>query len=165
MKKIILFIFLFLPVVSGLAVTPTSLDFGEISRGEIIVRELLVVNNENFPVEFEIEGFYDDSFILFEGESALVDVELKVIDKEDGDYEDYLVVKENYGSNLVNAVSIKADYRVEGGDFSNVSFNLEDVKVKGYGFSILYGIALVGLLAVGSFGYLRKRKFKKKEEL
>ncbi|MBT3323512.1 hypothetical protein HN681_01585 [archaeon] len=165
MKKIIFFLFLFLPVVSGLAVTPTSLDFGEVSRGEIVVRELLIINNENFPVEFEIEGFYDDSFILFEGESALIDVELKVIDKEDGDYEDYLVVKENYGSNLVNAVSIKVVYRVEGGDFSNENLNLEDVKVGDYGFSILYGIALVGLLGVGSFGYIRKKKFKKKGEL
>ena len=75
------------------------------------------------------------------------------------------MVKENYGSNLVNAVSIKVKYRVEGGDYSNVDLNLENVKVKGYGFSILYGIALVGLLGVGSFGYVRKRKFKKNEEL
>ncbi|MBL7052038.1 MAG: hypothetical protein ISS01_03020 [Nanoarchaeota archaeon] len=165
MKKIIFFLFLFLPCVSGLAVTPTSLDFGEISRGETVVRELLIINNENFPVEFEIEGFYDNSFILFESESNLVNVELKIIDKEDGDYEDFLVVKENYGSNLVNAVSIKVKYRVEGGDYSNVDLNLENVKVKGYGFSILYGIALVGLLGVGSFGYVRKRKFKKNEEL
>ena len=93
-----------------------------------------------------------------------VNVEL-IKDKEDGDYEDYLVVKENYGSNLVNAVSIKVVYRVEGGDFSNENLNLEDVKVGDYGFSILYGIALVGLLGVGSFGYIRKKKFKKKGEL
>ena len=157
MKKIIFFFLLFLPFVSGLAVTPTSLDFGSLSRGEEVYRELLVVNNENFPLEFSISGFYSEEFVLFDGESALVDVKLRVIDLEDGDYVEYLRVEEVYGSNLVNAVSVKASYRVDGGDFSSDSLNLEGVKVK-KGIPWFLGLGVIGLLGVGVYGYMKKFK-------
>ena len=157
MKKIIFFFFLFLPFVSGLAVTPTSLDFGSLERGSEVYRELLVVNNENFPIEYKISGFYSKEFVLFDGESILVDVRLKAVDLEDGDYSEYLRVEEVYGSNLVNAISVKVNYRVDGGDYSYDSLNLEGVEVA-KGIPWFLGIGVVGLLGVGVYGYRKKFK-------
>jgi hypothetical protein len=157
MKKIIFFFLLFLPGVSGVAVTPTSLDFGSLARGEEVYRELLVVNNENFPIEYKMSGFYSEEFILFDGESSLVNVKLRIVDQEDGDYTEYLRVEEVYGSNLVNAISVKANYRVSGGDYSSDSLNLEGVEVA-KGVPWILGIGVIGLLGIGAFGYMRKFK-------
>tara|TARA_Y100000310_G_scaffold196122_1_gene196135 strand:- start:8 stop:493 length:486 start_codon:yes stop_codon:yes gene_type:complete len=157
MKYIIIFL-LFLPMVSGLAVSPTSLDFGEVARGDNVVREVLVVNNEDITVSYEIVGLYADSFSLDVGESVVVPVSLEVVDKDDGKYEDMVTIEAHYGSNIVNAVSIPVVYRVSGGDYSEVSFNFDDVKVKGTEWSWWHIVAGVSLLGVGGFAYHKRRK-------
>lgn len=156
--KYFLFLILFLPMVSGLAVSPTSLDFGEVARGEEVVREVLVVNNEEVKVEYKFVGLYVDSFSLSEGESKVIPVTLEVVDKEDDKYEDMLTIEAHYGSNIVNAVSIPVVYRVSGGSYTKVSFNFDDVKVRGTEWSWLHVVAGVSLLGVGAFSYHRKRR-------
>ncbi len=153
--KYFFLLLLFLPTVSAVAVTPTSIDFGELERGKVVVREVLVVNTLDTKNEFQVSGVYSDSFSLDAKESKVLEVPLEVVDQEDGKYEDYLRVEEVHDT-LVNAVSIPVVYRVRGGTFTDERLNLHGVDVydpETISFAI---VAALGLLGVGIYGWRRK---------
>ncbi|MDP3918356.1 MAG: hypothetical protein Q8Q35_00425 [Nanoarchaeota archaeon] len=152
--KYLLFFILLLPTVLGVAVTPTSLDFGEVERGEEVVRELLVINNEDFTKEYKVG---DEEFFLFPGEDRLIPVSLEVVDKEDGKYEEYLKVEEKYSSELVNIVSIRIVYRVNGGKFTDEKLDFSSIKVR-KSFPYMALLSGIGLLGVGIYGWKRRRQ-------
>ena len=158
MKYIFLF-FLFLPMVSAVAVTPTSLDFGEMERGEVSVREVLVVNTLDESNQFIVSGMYTEKFTLGAKESKIIEVTLEVVDQENGRFEDYVRIEEVH-DNVVNAISIPVVYRVRGGKFTDESLNLAGVEVydpETISFAIL---AALGLMGVGIYGWRRRKRFK-----
>ena len=78
--KYFLFFLLLLPSVTALAVTPTNLHFGSVERGEIITREVLVVNTLEQNIDVIISGVYSDEFNLGPLESRIIGVELEIFD-------------------------------------------------------------------------------------
>jgi len=159
MKFIFLFIFL-LPMASALAVTPTSLDFGELARGETATREILVINTLSQTHEFRMTGVYSEDFSLDAHEKKKISIILYPVDENDGMHTDVLRVEEVYGDNLVNAVSLPVAYRIRGGAYTNETLNFDSVHMKDperVAFIVLLGIAAVG---AGSYAlvYFRKKK-------
>ena len=158
MKYIFLFLFL-LPSVSALAVTPTSVDFGEVERGVFIEREILIVNTIGSSVVFNIKGFYEESFTLQENEKRIIKVPLERIDVDDGMYVERLVVEENYGAHITNSVTLPIVFRIKGGEFTNKDLNLEAVeqkKVDKFPWGKIGGIII--FLIIGLVWFFRKGK-------
>ena len=155
MKYFFLFLLL-LPSVSAIAVTPTSLDYGEMERNEIVIREILVVNTLDHKNQFQVSGMHTERFYLDAKESKVLEIPLEVVDKDNGKYEDYVRIEEMYDT-MVNAVTIPVVYRVRGGKFTAESLDLHGVDVynpETISFAIL---AALGLLGVGIYGWRRKK--------
>jgi hypothetical protein len=155
-KKIFLFI-LILPMVNALAVSPTTLNLGEIERGEVVNKEVMVVNNLGQDVDILFRGMYYNTYRLDPFEKKVFTVPFKIIDEPDGDYIEYLYIQEELSNAVANAIGIKIEYRVLGGDYSYEAISYESPK-KNY--SILGILAGVGILGVGIFGYVKKKKKK-----
>jgi LPXTG-motif cell wall-anchored protein len=157
MKKII-FLFLFLlPSVAALSVSPTTLNLGEIERGEEVVREVMVVNTQDKEIEILFRGMYYETSSLDPYEKKVFDIPFKVIDQENGDYIDYLYIQEEISPNVAQALGIKVSYRVVGGEYSNdeIQFGEENQS-----YSIIGILAGLSLLGVGTFGYLKRKRSK-----
>tara|TARA_Y100000310_G_scaffold310408_1_gene355618 strand:- start:171 stop:662 length:492 start_codon:yes stop_codon:yes gene_type:complete len=161
MRYFFLFLLL-LPCVSGLAVTPTSLDYGSLSRGEEVVREILVVNTLDETVAFEVRGFFETSFSLDAREQIVLSLPLYVSDLKDGEYTDTLEIAEVYDTNLVHAVAIPVHYHVSGGAFSNVSLDFSQVDVAKKRNVSLAVVFAGSFLSVCAYGLYRRKKDKGK---
>jgi hypothetical protein len=161
MKYVFLFLFL-LPMVSALAVTPTSLDFGELERGASAVREVLVVNTETEVLSFRLRGFQEEEFKLEGKESRVITLSFTVGDISDGSYDDVLYIEEVYAS-FSHGVAIPVQYYVKGGDSSDIALDLAGVNVAGsFDMERLSMFIVLGgsLLGVGLYGWRRRKKLK-----
>lgn len=159
--KILFFFLLLLPMASALAVTPTSLDFGELARGETATREILVINTLSQTHEFRVTGVYSEDFSLDAHEKKKISITLDPVDEDDGMHTDVLRVEEVYGDNLVNAVSLPVVYRIRGGAYTDETLNLDSVQMKDperVAFIVLFGIAIVGACSYALVSFRKKRK-------
>lgn len=146
MKTFFLFLLL-LPLAGAVAVTPTSLDYGELARGETVTREILIVNTLPHTQDFQITGMYSDTFSLAAGEKKKISIPLEVVDEENGKHTETLRVEEVYSDTLVNAVSIPVVYRITGGAHTDETFNFDGVTTynkENILFFVILGIAIVG---------------------
>ncbi len=158
MRYLLLFL-LMLPSVSAVAVTPTSLDFGGVSRVETTVREVLIVNTLDFPVEYHVSGMYEDRFVLLPKEKRVMNVTLRA-DVDDGMYEDVLQIEEVYGGNLLQGITLPVTYTVRGGDFSDTKFDFAALRINDAETLSKYILLTGGLLGLGIYGWRRKKSFK-----
>jgi hypothetical protein len=158
MKYFFLFFLILLPTVTALAITPTEIDFGELERGQTVTRELLIINTLDQKTTITINGIYKDSFVLKPNEKKLLQIPFTPIDKEDGIYKEDLIIQEDYGTNLVNAIRIPVHYKINGGKFSYEDLNLEGIKTDKRGIPLPFMIGAGSLLTIGTAGIIQKRK-------
>ena len=111
MIRYLFFFFLFLPCVSAIAVTPTTLDFGFVESFE--TRELFVANNLDesamYNITLDEAWFKPITFYLEPNEIKVVNVTLasSQIDKK----KLYLFVDEiKEGSSIVNSVKLPVKF-------------------------------------------------------
>jgi hypothetical protein len=159
--KYFLFFLLLLPSVTALAVTPTNLHFGSVERGEIITREVLVVNTLEQNIDVIISGVYSDEFNLGPLESRIIGVELEIFDLSDGRYIEELIIEEDFSSTVVNRISLPVKYHVLGGNFDFSALDLENIE-SGKKRSWLTYVLGTSVLGVGTLGYIRKKRKKLK---
>ena len=135
--KILFFLFCCMPLVSALAVTPTSLTVTQDTGAE-----MYIYNTLNQTMDFEIYGAYAENFTL--EENAFKNVEIPP-QQENGE----IIVKEIYEQGFINAVAIPV--------------NLQQSKTSQTGTttSLLLtalSLSVVSLLSLGVYGWKKKKK-------
>lgn len=160
MKWIFLFLLL-LPSVSALAVMPTSINLGELQRGDIIEREFQIVNTLDENVDVYINS--DKQWISSEDKIKLKDKEkisITIIpNEEDGIYDGNIFITEVIDNDspfgIVNTIAIPYSLTIKGG--RDVVENLDIPKITGKTSGVKIGdnskwVGLVVLIIVIIFG-------------
>jgi len=95
------FLLLCIPIVAGLAVTPTSLDLTNETTGMVII-----YNTRNQSMEFTLHGVYEENFTL----APLGKKEIS-FPVEKGTKTSLLVAEEHYENGVSNAIAIPVLYQ------------------------------------------------------
>ena len=135
--KIIFFLFLFLPCVSALAVTPTT-----VTVTEDVGAKLYVYNTLNQTMDFQIEGIYGENFTLDANTVKTIEIPAQ----ENGGV---LRIKEIYPQGFVNAIEIPVEVQRKN---KESSFDVTSLP-----FTLASGLVLC-LLCVSMYGWKKKRK-------
>lgn len=87
---------------SGFNVGSGVLDFGSVIFGSSVKRDILISNEYDFPLKFEISCsdnlkdflFFEESYIVLSGESKIISINLFVFENSSlGDYSGFLKIK------------------------------------------------------------------------